>query len=63
MHFSKSAVSALLGAGGSVGFVAAARSILVFGVDPNDEQGARGPKRVLAHAKCNVGRLQRSRGR
>ncbi len=39
----------------------AARSILVFGVNPNDEQGARGPKRILAHAKCNVGRLQRSR--
>ena len=61
MHFSKSAVSALLGAGGSIGFVGAARSILVFGVDPNDEQGAAGPRRVLAHAKCNVGRLQRSR--
>ncbi len=61
MHFSKSAVSALLGAGGSIGFVGAARSILVFGVDPHDEQGAAGPRRVLAHAKCNVGRLQRSR--
>ena len=61
MHFSKSAVSALLGAGGSIGFVGAARSILVFGVDPHDEHGAAGPKRVLAHAKCNVGRLQRSR--
>jgi putative DNA primase/helicase len=61
MHFSKSAVSALLGAGGSVGFVAAARSILVFGVDPRDKRGAEGPARVVAHAKCNVGRLQRSR--
>jgi putative DNA primase/helicase len=61
MHFSKSAVSALLGAGGSIGFVGAARSILVFGVDPHDERGAEGPKRVLAHAKCNVGRLQKSR--
>jgi putative DNA primase/helicase len=61
MHFSKSAVSALLGAGGSIGFVGAARSILVFGVDPRDEQGPDGPKRVLAHAKCNVGRLQKSR--
>ena len=59
-HFSKSATSALLGAGGSVGFVAAARSILVFGVDPRDEQGARGPARVVAHAKCNVGPLQQS---
>ena len=61
MHFSKSAVSALLGAGGSIGFVGAARSILVFGLDPRDEQGAAGPKRILAHAKCNVGRLQKSR--
>jgi putative DNA primase/helicase len=61
MHFSKSAVSALLGAGGSIGFVGAARSIIVFGLDPRDEQGAAGPRRVLAHAKCNVGRLQRSR--
>jgi AAA domain len=61
MHFSKSAVSALLGAGGSIGFVGAARSILVFGIDPRDQQGAAGPKRVLAHAKCNVGRLQKSR--
>jgi RecA-family ATPase len=60
-HFSKSAASALVGMGGSVGFSAAARSILVFGVDPKDEQGAHGPARVLAHAKCNVGRLQRSR--
>jgi predicted ATP-dependent serine protease len=57
MHFSKSAVSALLGAGGSIGFVGAARSILVFGADPRDEKGATGPKRVLAHAKCNVAAL------
>jgi len=61
MHFSKAATSALIGAGGSIGFVGAARSILVFGVDPDDERGAEGPKRVLAHAKCNVGRLQKSR--
>jgi putative DNA primase/helicase len=61
MHFSKSAVSALLGAGGSIGFVGAARSILVFGIDPKDEQGVSSPKRVLAHAKCNVGRLMKSR--
>ena len=25
------------------------------------QQGAAGPKRILAHAKCNVGRLQKSR--
>ena len=34
MHFSKSATSALLGAGGSIGFIGAARSILVFGLTP-----------------------------
>ena len=61
MHFSKSATSALIGAGGSIGFVGAARSILVFGVDPGDDEGAHGPARVLAHAKCNVGKLQKSR--
>lgn len=61
MHFSKSATSALLGAGGSIGFVGAARSILVFGTDPNDERGDEGPARVLAHAKCNVGSKQKSR--
>lgn len=60
MHFSKSATSALIGAGGSIGFVGAARSILVFGLDPNDERGAQGPKRILAHAKSNVGKLQNS---
>ena len=61
MNSSKSATSALIGAGGSIAFVGAARSILVFGTDPNDERGAEGPKRILAHAKCNVGRLQKSR--
>jgi len=59
-HFPKSAQRALLGMGGSVGFSAAARSILVFGLDPKDASGARGPARVLAHAKCNVGPLARS---
>ena len=38
-----------------VGFIGAARSVLIFGVDPTDEQGNRGPARVLAHRKCNVG--------
>jgi putative DNA primase/helicase len=61
MHFSKSAVDALLGVGGSIGFVGAARSLLIFGADPNDERGEEGPARVLAHGKCNVGRRQHSR--
>ena len=61
IHGSKTASSALLAASGSVGFAALARSILVFGVDPTDERGSRGPARILAHAKCNVGIEQRSR--
>jgi putative DNA primase/helicase len=60
MHFSKAAVDALLGVGGSIGFVGAARSVLIFGADPNDERGEEGPARVLAHRKCNVGRRRKS---
>jgi hypothetical protein len=40
---------------GSVGFTAAARSVLVFGRDPEDPEGETGSRRVIAHAKCNVG--------
>jgi hypothetical protein len=59
-HFSKAAMSALLGTGGSIGFVGAPRSILAFGPDPTS--GADPDRdRVLAHAKSNVGRLQVSR--
>ena len=57
MHFTKAAMDALLGVGGAVGFTGAARSLLIFGVDPTDEQGYKGPARVLAHRKCNVGRI------
>ena len=58
-HLSKAAMSALLGTGGSIGFVGAPRSILIFGLDPR--QGAdRHRDRMLAHAKCNVGRQQPS---
>lgn len=60
MHLSKQATSALLGAGGSVGFAAAARSILAFGLDPEDDKGEHGSLRILAHAKSNLGRLQPS---
>jgi hypothetical protein len=60
-HFSKNAMSALLGTGGSIGFVGAPRSILAFGPDPRDDRGGLGRGRVLAHAKCNVGRMQQSR--
>jgi hypothetical protein len=41
---------------GSVGFTAAARSVLVLAEDPDDPEGERGTQRILAHAKCNLGR-------
>lgn len=41
---------------GSVGFSAAARSVLVLAADPDDPEGERGTQRILAHAKCNLGR-------
>lgn len=58
-HFSKGAMSALMGSGGSIGFVGAPRSILAFGPDPRPDAAPHA--RVLAHAKSNVGRLQGSR--
>jgi putative DNA primase/helicase len=58
MHFTKSAMNALIGVGGSIGFVAAARSVLIFGADPRDPRGDEGPSRVVAHRKCNVGKTQ-----
>lgn len=39
---------------GSIGFTAAARSVLAFGADSEDEDGVG---RILAHAKSNVGPL------
>ena len=51
--FSKAAMSALLGTGGSIGFVGAPRSIMAFGPDPRG--GAEKTARVLAHPRCNVG--------
>lgn len=42
---------------GSVGFTAAARSVLAFARDPEDPEGEMGMRRVIAHAKCNVGPL------
>jgi putative DNA primase/helicase len=61
MHFSKSAADALLGVNGSIAFAGLARSLLIFGADPNDEQGEQSSKRILGHRKCNVGPRQRSR--
>jgi putative DNA primase/helicase len=42
---------------GSIGFGAAARSVLLFGADPEDPDGERGNRRVLVHAKHNLGPL------
>lgn len=41
--------------GGSIGFTGAVRSALLVARDPADPDGERGPRRVLAHGKCNVG--------
>jgi hypothetical protein len=41
--------------GGSIGLVGAARSILLFAHDPDDEE--RGPVRLVAHAKSNWAQL------
>jgi RecA-family ATPase len=43
--------------GGSVAFGAAARSVLLLARDPDDEDGERGSRRVLAHTKCNFAAL------
>jgi hypothetical protein len=41
---------------GSGAFGNAARSVIVFGLDPADPDGESGDRRVIAHLKCNVGR-------
>src|SRR5262249_44560800 len=48
--------------GGSVGLAAAARSVVLLGRDPDDPQGTSGSRRVLAHAKSNLGSLDDSLG-
>jgi hypothetical protein len=56
MHLSKSQTTDVLNkVGGSVGFGAAARSVLLFAPDPGAPESA---ERILAHVKCNVGPLQ-----
>ncbi len=47
-------------AGGSIGIPAAARSALLLARDPEDEDGERGSRRILAHVKCNVAELAES---
>lgn len=59
VHLNKGQFTDLLDkVGGSVGFGAAPRSVLAFGSDPADPEGAEGRQRVLVHAKCNVGPKQ-----
>jgi hypothetical protein len=46
--------------GGSIGLAAAARSLLLLARDPDDPEGVTGARRVLAHAKSNLGQLASS---
>ena len=49
IHFNKAPGSdALLRVGGSIAFVAASRSVLAFGYDPEDPDGEQGDQRVWA---------------
>jgi hypothetical protein len=41
---------------GSIGFGAAARSVLLFAPSPHDPDGENGNQRILAHTKSNLGR-------
>ena len=46
--------------GGSIGLAAAARSLLLLARDPDDPDAETGARRVLAHAKSNLGQLETS---
>lgn len=60
VHLNKSSgQDALTRVGGSVGFTAAARSVLLLTDDPAEEEGSS--RRLLAHAKSNVGALAPTR--
>jgi putative DNA primase/helicase len=41
---------------GSGAFGNAARSVIVFGLDPGDPDGETGSRRIIAHLKCNIGK-------
>ncbi len=56
VHLNKSVSSDWLRRiGGSIGITGAARSTLLMARDPDDPEGEKGSRRVLAHVKCNVG--------
>jgi hypothetical protein len=58
IHLNKShGLTPLARLNGSGGFGNAARSVLLFGLDPDDPDGERGHRRILAHIKCNVAPL------
>jgi hypothetical protein len=46
--------------GGSIGITGAARSVLLMARDPDDSEGEKGSRRVLAHVKSNMGPLAAS---
>ena len=62
MHLKKSGGddNPLYRVGGSVGFGGAARSVLMLGRDPEDEQGEFGTSRIIANVKNNLAPLARS---
>jgi AAA domain len=43
--------------GGSIGITGAARSVLLLARDPDDPEGEKGRRRVLAHVKSNMAQL------
>jgi hypothetical protein len=62
LHFNKGEAEAVLDrVGGAGALTQAARSVLFFGLDPDDPWRETGSRRVLAHAKCNLGRLAPSK--
>lgn len=55
MHLNKSSGGpSLYRLSGSVAFSGAPRSVLLFTRDPDDPGGSAGPRRALAHDKCNI---------
>ncbi len=57
-HLNKGTASdALIRISGSGAFTAAPRSVLILGADPDDADAERGGRRILAHAKSNLGPL------
>jgi hypothetical protein len=44
--------------GGSIGLTGAARSVMLFAKDPDDPEGERGRRRILAQAGSNYGQQQ-----